>query len=525
MYKHIFTGAMLALCMHATAQTKTAQEFANTITVSDLHQHLAVLTAPDMEGRETGMPGQAKAGNYIASQFAAIGLAPLKGTKNYQQFYPLYSDSLMSSTLSFNGKPAEFVKDYITPLTNNATGKFKASEIVFAGYGIKDDKYNDYANLNVKNKVVIFFAGEPKVDGKYLISGTARYSKWTFPGASEKLATAKALGARGVLMINQNAGAFNDRALRSSRRTAMYFPEATTGKTKNLNYAILSQEAAQALLNNESLFANAKDAKPFASQNTILRTKVNFSIKTSRETSYASNVVGMVEGTDKKNEYVFITGHYDHLGVRNGNLYPGADDDGSGTCGVIEMAQAFVKAKEAGSGPRRTVIFMTVSGEEKGLWGSEYYSDHPLVSLDKTSADLNIDMVGRTDTERNLPDTGNYVYVIGHDKLSSDLAVINEAANKASSNITLDYKYDDPTDQNRIYYRSDHYNFARKGVPILFFYDGMLKADYHKPTDTIDKIHWSLYQKRVQMIFYTAWEIANRDAMLKRDIPLTMPGR
>jgi Zn-dependent M28 family amino/carboxypeptidase len=184
------------------------------------------------------------------------------------------------------------------------------------------------------------------------------------------------------------------------------------------------------------------------------------------------------------------------------------------------MARAFSKAKAEGNGPRRTIIFMTVSGEEKGLWGSEYYSEHPLFPLEKTSVDLNTDMDGRIDTERKTEDTLNYIYVIGHDKLSSELAVINEAVNTKYTGLTLDYKYDDPKDPNRIYYRSDHYNFARKGVPILFFYDGMLKADYHQPTDTIDKIYWDLYEKRVRMIFFTAWEMANRDAMLKRDIPL-----
>ncbi|MDE3125577.1 MAG: M28 family peptidase, partial [Bacteroidota bacterium] len=165
----------------------------------------------------------------------------------------------------------------------------------------------------------------------------------------------------------------------------------------------------------------------------------------------------------------------------------------------------------------------TVSGEEKGLWGSEYYSEHPIFPLDKTSVDLNTDMIGRVDTERKTADSLNYVYVIGHDKLSSELPIINEAANKKYVGLNLDYKYDDPQDPNRIYYRSDHYNFAKKGVPILFFYDGMLLADYHKPTDTVDKINFDLMSKRAQMIFYTAWEMANRDNMLVRDKALNMP--
>jgi Zn-dependent M28 family amino/carboxypeptidase len=184
------------------------------------------------------------------------------------------------------------------------------------------------------------------------------------------------------------------------------------------------------------------------------------------------------------------------------------------------MAEAFAKAKAAGKGPRRSIVFMTVSGEEKGLWGSEYYSNHPAFPLEKTTADLNIDMIGRSDSSRK-GDTTNYVYVVGDDKLSSELKPISEAINKKYTKLELDYKFNDPNDRNRIYYRSDHFNFARKGVPIIFYYDGMLGADYHKPTDTPDKINYPLLAKRAQLVFYTAWEMANRNDMLKRDIPLT----
>jgi len=185
---------------------------------------------------------------------------------------------------------------------------------------------------------------------------------------------------------------------------------------------------------------------------------------------------------------------------------------------VLAIAEAFTKAKAAGNGPRRTMVFMTVSGEEKGLWGSESYSNHPLFPLEKTTADLNIDMIGRTDATRK--DTNNYIYVVGDDKLSTDLKPISEAQNNKYTKLQLDYKFNDPNDPNRIYFRSDHYNFARKGVPIIFYYDGMLGADYHKPTDTPDKINYPLMAKRAQLVFYTAWEMANRDDMLKRDIAL-----
>ncbi|NDC77637.1 MAG: M28 family peptidase, partial [Chitinophagia bacterium] len=173
-----------------------------------------------------------------------------------------------------------------------------------------------------------------------------------------------------------------------------------------------------------------------------------------------------------------------------------------------------------GRGPRRSILFMTVSGEEKGLWGSEFYTDHPTVPLDSVTANLNIDMIGRIDTERRSPDTANYVYVVGDDKLSTELKPVSEAVNAKHTKLTLDYKFNDPKDTERIYFRSDHYNFARKGVPIIFYYDGMLKADYHKPTDTPDKIHYPLLAKRARLVFHTAWDMANRDAMLKRDLPL-----
>jgi Zn-dependent M28 family amino/carboxypeptidase len=234
----------------------------------------------------------------------------------------------------------------------------------------------------------------------------------------------------------------------------------------------------------------------------------------------ASNVVGILPGTDLKDQYVVISAHYDHIGIINGQINYGADDDGSGTVGVMEIAEAFVKAKKEGKGPRRTIVFLAVSGEEKGLLGSEYYSNHPLFPMEKTTVNLNIDMIGRSDPDRKTGDSTNYIYVVGDDKISSDLKPISEGQNSKYTKMELDYKYNDPADPNRIYYRSDHYNFAKNGVPIIFYYDGMLRPDYHKPTDTPDKINYELLRKRTQLVFYTAWEMANRNDMLKRDRPL-----
>jgi Zn-dependent M28 family amino/carboxypeptidase len=256
----------------------------------------------------------------------------------------------------------------------------------------------------------------------------------------------------------------------------------------------------------------------------VYKAEVDLGYFKKTSTAHASNVIATIEGSDKKDEYIMITSHYDHVGKRNDTtIYYGADDDGSGTVSILELAEAFAKAKAAGKGPRRTIVFMTVSGEEKGLWGSAYYGDNPIFPLEKTSVDLNIDMIGRIGQEYlKDKDSANYVYVIGDDKLSTDLTPITDQVNAKFSKMKLDRKYNDPNDPNRFYYRSDHYNFAEKGVPVIFYFNGV-HADYHRPTDTPDKINYKLMAKRAQLVFHTAWEMANRDAMLKRDLKLEKP--
>ncbi len=512
---------LLFFCLQVAAQNDDAQKYAAGINSDGLKKHLTVIASDEMQGRETGTEGQRKAAAYIEEQFKKIGLKVPKGMKDYQQLYPLYQDSLIGSKLTIGNTNLVFGTDYIIPANINDKGDFKSGEIVFAGYGIEDEKYSDYTSLDVKGKTIVIVLGEPKVDGKFLVTGTNRGSEWTFPGLSKKLALAAKKGAAGVLLINPLQEVFSPRAVENSKRTNVFYPKSN--QDKMLNFATISHTIAKNILGQttDSLIAYSKSYRPFAGTDHFTsKNKIAYNYEEARTTINASNVLGIIEGTDKKDEYVFLTGHYDHLGMHDGKIYYGADDDGSGTVAVIQMAEAFAKAKAEGKGPRRTMVFMTVSGEEKGLWGSEYYADHPVYPLDKTSVDLNTDMIGRIDTERKTADTSNYVYVVGHDKLSSDLPVINEGVNKKYTNLVLDYKFDDPNDPNRIYFRSDHYNFAKKGIPVLFFYDGMLKADYHKPTDTIEKINWPLFELRARMIFYTAWEIANRDEMLKRDIPL-----
>ena len=223
------------------------------------------------------------------------------------------------------------------------------------------------------------------------------------------------------------------------------------------------------------------------------------------------NVLGFIEGTDLKNELIIITAHYDHLGKHDSLIFNGADDDASGVAGAMEIAEAFMMAKKDGKGPRRSILIMPVSGEEKGLLGSKYYTDNPVYPLNNTIANLNIDMIGRLDDWHN---TGNYVYLIGSDRLSLDLHNINEEVNKKYTKLTLDYKYNDEEDPNRYYYRSDHYNFAKNNIPVIFYFNGV-HEDYHRPSDTIEKLDFSKIKRISKLVFLTAWELANRDEKIK----------
>jgi Zn-dependent M28 family amino/carboxypeptidase len=222
----------------------------------------------------------------------------------------------------------------------------------------------------------------------------------------------------------------------------------------------------------------------------------------------SENIWAFIKGSEKPEEVLVISAHYDHIGIKNGEIHYGADDDGSGTVAVLEIAKAFQKAKEEGHGPKRSILFLHVTGEEHGLLGSKYYSENPLFPIANTITDINIDMIGRRDDLHK--DSNDYVYIIGSDYLSSDLYTICEDANKNFVNINLDYTFNDRNDPNRFYYRSDHYNFAKKGIPSVFLFNGV-HADYHKPTDTPDKIEYDALAKRAQLAFVIAWELANRD--------------
>ena len=504
-----FIVLFLPLILTAQSKNKVTEKYAKTITADDMRKHLYIIASKEMEGRDTPSPGLEKAANYIEEHFKSLGLSPGNG-ESFRQYYPLYRDSVVAAFLKVNGKSFELSKDF-QPQSSNFTGEMRFSEIVFAGYGISDgDNRDDYKDLQVAGKLVMILDGSP-ADYKPSQQG------FRSPASSfGKINAAMNKGVASLIFINNNfpRSSFNRTSgwsMNSYRVTQFPF-------TFSISPAVASEILGE---NDKSILEKAKSNELTTK---IFKAAIDLGFSKETKTTHVSNVIGLLEGTDRKDEYVVISAHYDHIGKRNDTtINYGADDDGSGTTGVLELAEAFAEAKKAGKGPRRSILFLAVSGEEKGLLGSRYYTENPVFPLEKTTVDLNIDMIGRIGNDyKKDKDSVNYVYVIGDDKLSSDLTPITDQVNNTYTKMKLDRKYNDPNDPNRFYFRSDHYNFAEKGVPIIFYFNGV-HADYHRPTDTPDKINYPLMAKRTQLVFYTAMEMANREEMLKRDKPLEAP--
>ena len=478
--------------------------FAKTITAEDLKKHLYIVASADFEGRETATEGQHKAAAYIENHFRSIGLLPGNGD-SYQLPYPVFQDSLISASLSVNNQSFTLNQDFFTPVAPNNDINLLGSEVVFAGYGISDSTRDDYKDLNVRGRIVVILGGNPP--------GTPAPTGRRFRGPS-KQDVAQKNGAAAILIL-QPAG--NRLPQLTAAKGNMTISEYK--RTNSIDNFYITEKVAQTIFGDD--YSKIQTGAPSPK---VYNANIKLALQKTTLQLQASDVLGFLPGTDLKDQIVVISAHMDHLGKRNGEIYYGADDDGSGTVSILEIASAFAKAKAAGKGPRRSILFLANSGEEEGLWGSQFYTDHPTYPLDKTDVDLNIDMIGRIDPNRKNGDSMNYVYVVGSDKLSTDLKPISEGNNKKYSKLELDYKFDDPTDPERIYYRSDHYNFARKGVPTIFYFDG-IHADYHRPSDTPDKINYDLMEKRAQFVFYTAWDMADRNEMLNRNIALPAMSR
>ncbi|NNF76037.1 MAG: M28 family peptidase [Flavobacteriaceae bacterium] len=477
-------------------------ELAGTITENELKEKLYVYASDEFEGRETGEPGQKKAVEYLKNHYVKLGIPSPLGDDDYFQEVPLERMQAPDMTMTINGTPLEAITHYVS-LSSSKDGELTADTVIDMGYGIESEQYSDYKNQDVNGKIVLIRSGEPKHhDGTYVITGTDKTSKWSNMRQqfAAKRNLAKEKGAKMVLfyypeIYDMVAARFG----RSSGRLSL------KGNADDMYMLLVGTDVLKALTESDAINAGVPIPADL---------KFNYQAKSDALTS--ENVIAYIKGSEKPEEYVVLSAHLDHEGIKNGEIYNGADDDGSGSVALLEIAEAFQVAVERGQGPRRSVVFLHVTAEEKGLLGSRYYTDiDPVFPLEQTVANLNIDMIGRVDPKRES-DNRNYVYLIGSDKLSSELHELSEAVNQKYTNIELDYKYNDENDPNRFYYRSDHYNFAKNNIPIIFYFNGT-HDDYHRPSDTVDKIEYDLLTNRTKLVFHTAWEVANREGRVKVD--------
>ena len=511
--------------------------YAATIRQQELRQHLSVLASDEYQGREVGQAGQKKAAAYLVQQFQALGLqGPVadNAAPYLQPFTLVRSTSAPGGYLAVQGRRFEWLRDFFSygPQPSSFPAS-TAGQPVFAGFGIEEAGYSDYAALDVRGKDVLVLMGEPQDPrGRSLLSGgrvgSSASSSWT--SGVRKVRVAKRRGARSVFLLTfAPAATFQRQAAQIApllREPVFSLPDPGPEILDSLRDDVpagigvyfASQELGLAMSGTDlpgiTQYAQriAEAGRPVAAQ--FQPPPFTIQLPESRQDLATENVLGFLEGTDKKEEVLVISAHYDHLGMKHDTIYNGADDDGSGTVAVLALAKAFALAKKEGHGPRRSILFLANTAEEEGLFGSQYYTGHPVFKLENTVADLNLDMIGRTDKKHRK--TPGFVYVIGADKLSSELNAINEAANQRYAHLLLDYSYNRPNDPEQLYYRSDHYNFAKHKIPVIFYTAG-LHPDYHKATDDIEKIEFGPLEQRARLVFYTAWELVNREARISVD--------
>ena len=477
--------------------------YANSITAKELKDALYTYASDEFEGRETGEPGQKKAVEYLKSHYVDLGIPSALPNNDYFQEVPLQIMKTPTINLSVNDKTFTALEDFVS-VNSSPKGKISTDNIVYASYGIDDEKYSNYTDLDVNGKVVLIKSGEPKnAEGNYTISGSDTASKWSNARQEfvAKRDAAKSKGAKVVLFYNPETFGLAVKRYGNSRGRMSLNEE-----NDSFYYFIINNNIAKELLSTIET----------SDKTQIIESSIKLTYIKNASPLESENVVAVIKGTKLPEEYVIISAHLDHEGIKDGKVYNGADDDGSGSVAILEIAEAFQNAVKDGQGPMRSVVFLHVTAEEKGLLGSRHYTDiDPIFPLANTVANLNIDMIGRLDPKRKKTNR-NYLYLIGSDKLSTELHKISEEINSKYCNIDLDYTFNADNDPNRFYYRSDHYNFAKNNIPVIFYFNGT-HDDYHQPSDTPDKIEYDLLENRTRLIFHTAWELANRENRIKVD--------
>ncbi len=516
------------------AASVTTQRGVDTISANQIRDYLTFIASDEMEGRDTPSRGLDLTAKFLAMNLSRWGFKPAGDEGSFFQRIELRRNRADSgkAKVELNGRTLTAGTDY---LPGGGSGTV-SGQLVFAGNGwfVKSKEIDAYKGLDPAGKIAVI-AGAPN---ERFPRGVVRGDLGkTGEDSMNPVDYARSKGVVGLIYVPDSRYLANWQRIRSLMErgsTVVAKFQGLSNAQPPLPSIVVSAETASAIFANESQSApnlsNASDGaglpSPFAFSE---QKKITLNLANNSETVPTQNVVAVWEGGDPvlKAEYVALGAHYDHVGsgclrVGDDNICNGADDDGSGTTALLGMAEALAKAPTR---PKRSMLFVWHTGEEKGLWGSRYFVEYPTVPLNQIVAQVNIDMIGRSKKEgdtnrRNAELTGpDAIYLIGSTMMSTELGELVNTVNKSYLNIAFDTKYDDPKDPNRFFYRSDHYNYARKGIPIIFFFDGV-HEDYHGVGDTADKIDYQKMEKVTRTIYMTTWEIANRPARLKVDKPL-----
>jgi Zn-dependent M28 family amino/carboxypeptidase len=517
-----------------SAAATSAQRSVETIDAAQLRDYLTFIASDEMEGRDTPSRGLDTTAKFLAMNLHRWGFKPAGDDGSYFQHIELHRDRADSglTKVEVNGRSLTTGTDFI-PAGGSGT---VSGPLVFAGSGwlVKSKGIDAYKGIDPAGKIAVIF-GTPNQSPRGISRGELGKIGQDSITAIDY---AKQKGVAGLIYVPDPAYVANWPRIRVRvlERGATYVAKFQTQQQAppSLPSVVVSPDVVNSLFAGEkeaaSSILNATNAAslpaPFAFSDDK---KVTLNMASTTESIPTQNVVAIWEGGDPKlkEEYVALGAHYDHVGsgcppIGNDRICNGADDDGSGTTALLAMAEALSKARAR---PKRSILFVWHCGEEKGLWGSRYFTEFPTVPLNQIVAQINIDMIGRSKKEgdtnpRNAELTGpNAIYLIGSTMMSTELGELVNAVNKSYLNLALDTRYDAPNDPNRFFYRSDHFNYARKGIPIIFFFDGV-HEDYHRAGDSADKIDYDKMQKVARTIYMTLWEIANRPARLKVDKPL-----
>jgi hypothetical protein len=469
-----------------------------------LKKHLKIFVSDSLEGRETTTIGFFKSANYVSYIYDSLQFPKMvKGS--YFQDVSLVKIRNSSKRIKTNKK------DYTDLLDFFSYGGFGEinlinKEIAFAGFGIEDTTWNSYGNIDVSEKVVMFMEGIPSTKNEISVANKYNGSA----GIKEKLEIAKSKNAIAALVVINDFEKSNQYAKKVFNKKRLMYLEGD----RDFPFYYISEKMANEILKGNRYSIKKITKRIFKSCHPIsfeTQGTVNISSSDSGNNMKCQNILGYLEGKENQDEVIVVSAHLDHLGLHDGKMYRGADDNASGCAAVLNIAEAFSRATNEGFQPKRSILFLLVTGEENGLLGSKYYTQNPVFPIENTVANLNIDMIGRTDSIHNIGD--EYIYVIGSDRISPKLHELNEQANSSYTNLDLDYIYNDVNHPLKLYRRSDHYNFVKKGIPVIFYFSGLHK-DYHAPGDTEDKIEYKLLEKRTKLVFHTLWKLAFSDEKL-----------